>query len=52
MCRRSGVFIVNFEQILQCLGVFIVGFEQVNSVKWRQKERRIHNPVKDLRWSF
>ena len=29
--RRSGVFIVNFEHILQLALVFIVNFEQVNA---------------------
>ena len=29
--RRSRVFIVNFEHILQCFTVSIVGFEQVNT---------------------
>ena len=28
--RRSGVFIVNFEQISQCFGVPVVDFDQVN----------------------
>ena len=35
--RRSGVFIVNFEQIFaHCSGVYIVDFEQVN-VDWVSK---------------
>ena len=29
--RRSGVFIVNFEEISNCSGVSIVDFEQVNT---------------------